>query len=250
MFHPRVIAVLLLSDNVLVKTTRFQYPVYIGDPINAVRIFNDFEIDELIILDIGATKNKTTFPFSLLEKIVLHAKMPLGIGGGFNTIEDITHALQLGAEKIILGTSAIQNESLIKHAVSTVGASAISICIDVKKGEGGDYYAYYLNGSQPAIIRPDTLARKMQSLGVGEIILQNIDNDGTMEGFDLNLLQSVSATLSIPVVALGGAGNISHLKQAFNIGKASAIAAGSMFVFYNNQKQVLINYPRNTLDIF
>lgn len=250
MFYPRVIAVLLLSDNVLVKTTYFQHPVYIGDPINAVRIFNDFEIDELIILDINASKNKTTFPFNLLEKIVIHAKMPLGIGGGFRTIEDITHALQLGAEKIILGTSAILDESLVQQAVSIVGASAISICIDVKKNKHGDYDAHYYNGTKSAVIPPQVLAKKMESLGVGEIILQNIDKDGTMEGFDLDLLQSVSSSVGIPVVALGGAGNITDLKQAFNIGKASAIAAGSMFVFYNKQKQVLINYPQNTIAIF
>ncbi len=242
MFLPRIIPVLLVSDNCLVKTTRFTAPVYIGDPVNAVNIFNDFYADELIILDIDATGKNTCFSFDLMQRIATVAQMPLAFGGGFNNINDIKKALQLGAEKILMSTSWFENPSLIKQASKEVGASAISVCVDVVR-QNDRYEVRYLNGKKKASLSLSETVQQIEAAGAGEIIIQSIDNDGTMEGYDLQLIQEVADKVTIPVVALGGAGNVNDISGVLKNCYASA-AAGSMFVFYNKQKGVLINYPK------
>lgn len=247
MFLPRIIPVLLVSNNCLVKTTRFTNPVYIGDPVNAVNIFNDFYADELIILDIDATGKNTCFSFELMQRIATVAKMPLAFGGGFNNISDIKKALQLGAEKIVIGTSWFQNPDLINQAAKEVGSSAISVCVDVVRKNDG-YQVKYLNGKKPTAIGLLETVGQIEAAGGGEIVIQSIDNDGKMNGYDLQLIQEVADKVTIPIVALGGAGSVNDITTVLKKCCASA-AAGSMFVFYNHQKGVLINYPKINLNL-
>ncbi|HBG70198.1 MAG: imidazole glycerol phosphate synthase subunit HisF [Bacteroidetes bacterium GWF2_43_63] len=243
MFRPRIIPVLLLKDQVLVKTVRFGNPKYIGDPINAVKIFNDLKADELVFLDIKATRESRCISVDFVREVGEEANMPFAVGGGISTIEQIRELTNAGAEKVIINTQAVLNKEFIRKASDTFGASTIVVCMDVKKKFLGDEQTYIINGTKASGLNPVEFAIEMQHQGAGEIIVQSIDHDGTMNGYDLNLIAKISAAVTIPVVALGGAGNLQHMRDAYHQAHATALAAGSMFVFYGPNKAVLINYP-------
>jgi cyclase len=233
----------LLKNSGLVKTIKFKDPTYLGDPINIIRIFNEKEVDELVFLDITATLEKRKPPFELLQKITDECFMPLGYGGGIHNLEDIQVITSLGVEKVIINSYASIDQSFISQAADRAGSQAIVVSIDVKKDLLGRYMVHTHSGRKNTGIDPVQYAQKMEAAGAGEIFLTSIDRDGTMQGYDLELIRKVATQVSIPVVACGGAGNIDDLSKAVKIGKANAAAAGSMFVFQGKHRAVLISYP-------
>jgi imidazole glycerol-phosphate synthase subunit HisF len=243
MFRPRVIPVLLFKDNGLVKSKAFKDHRYIGDPINAVKIFNDLKADELVFLDITATAEKRMIPVGFIKDIGEEANMPFAAGGGIRSIEDIRKVIAAGAEKVIIGSFAAENPDFIHEASETFGSSTIVVCIDVKKNFIGKEYTWIMNGSKSSGYSPVEFAKLMEQKGAGEIIIQSIERDGMMKGYDINLIKRISTAVKIPVVALGGAGNIAHLKEAYQDGFANGLAAGSIFVYQGPKHGVLINYP-------
>lgn len=243
MFRPRIIPVLLLKNNGLVKSKQFAKHQYIGDPMNAVRIFNDLLADELIFLDIDATKNGRCIHPDLVREIGEEANMPFAVGGGIQTISQIRSLIQAGAEKVIIGSEAIRNPNFIQEAANTFGSSTISVCMDVKKSFWGKPGVYSQNGKKLGDKNIIEFAKKIDQLGAGELIIQSIEKDGMFNGYDLSLIESISKAISIPVVALGGARDLSDMKEAYSKGYASALAAGSMFVYQGRMNGVLINYP-------
>jgi cyclase len=243
MFRPRVIPVLLLKNKGLVKTVRFDKSRYIGDPINAVRIFNDHKADELAFLDILASKENRLISIDFVRDVGEEANMPFSVGGGIKSIDDIRKIINAGAEKVIINSFAAQNPDFISAAADAFGSSTIVVCIDVKKKIFGGMQTYIIGGSKATGYNPLEFAQLMQEKGAGEIIIQSIEKDGMMDGYDIELIINITSNLTIPVIALGGAGNIDHLKEAYHIGKAGGLAAGSMFVYHGSKKGVLINYP-------
>jgi len=243
MFRPRVIPVLLLKDLGLVKGKKFKNYTYIGDPINAVKIFNDLGADELIFLDIEATNKKRLISMDFVKKVGVEANMPFGVGGGISKINQIKEIIALGAEKVILNTSAVKDFGFIESAVQEFGSSTIVVSVDVKKTFFQGLKVFTNSGKNLTKLDPLEHCIKMEKLGVGEIILNSIDYDGMMKGYDLKLIENISKSISIPVVASCGAGKFDDFNDAILRGKASAVAAGSMFVFHGPRNAVLINYP-------
>lgn len=243
MFRPRVIPVLLMRESALVKSIKFKDHKYIGDPINAVKIFNDLKADELVFLDIEASKNNRLISLDFVRDVGGEANMPFAVGGGIKTIENIKAVINAGAEKVVIGTHAARNPDFIKQAAYIFGSSAIVACIDVKKKLFRGQRTWILSGSRSTSYTPLEFARLMEQKGAGEIIIQSIEKDGTMAGYDIELIKSVSTAVSVPVVALGGAGKNEDLVDAFQNGCANALAAGSLFVYQSSKRGVLINYP-------
>jgi cyclase len=239
----RVIPVLLLRGKGLVKTVKFKDAKYVGDPINTVRIFNEKEVDELVFLDITATPEGRGPDFALLEDIAGEAFMPMAYGGGITTLDQITRVFSLGFEKVIINTAAYITPELISEAVSIYGSQSIVGCVDVRRTLWGRYelYTHSARTRQPVGLR-EHLAR-LERLGIGELLVNSIDRDGTQSGYDLKLLREVSRAVSVPVIACGGAGSIDDFAAAVTEGGASAVAAGSLFVFVGRYRAVLINYP-------
>jgi cyclase len=248
-FRPRVIPVLLLQNQGLVKTEKFKKPTYIGDPINAVQIFNDLQADEIVFLDIDASKNQALIDINFVREVGEEANMPFTVGGGIRSIEAIRDIILAGAERVIIGNYALENPDFIKEAALAFGSSTIAVCIDVKKNLFGKQKVYSLNGKKSWNYSPIDFAQLMEQKGAGELIVQSIDNDGSMTGYDLDLIHTIASAVTIPVIALGGAGEINHLKKAFHEAYASGVAAGSLFVFQNKSKGVLINYPQNLKEL-
>jgi imidazole glycerol-phosphate synthase subunit HisF len=243
MFRPRIIPVLLLRNKGLVKSVRFMNHRYIGDPINAVKIFNDLKADELVFLDILASTENRTISLEFVKNVGEEANIPFAVGGGISTIEHIQTIIGAGAEKVIINTAAARDPDFIHIASETFGSSTIVVCIDVRKKLFAKEQTWILNGNNPTGISPVDFAQKMEKNGAGEIIIQSIDNDGTMDGYDIPLIMKISQAVKIPVVALGGAGNLVHMKQAYKEGYANGLAAGSMFVYHGARNGILINYP-------
>jgi cyclase len=243
MFRPRVIPVLLLKDYVLVKSIKFKNYRYIGDPINAVKIFNDFKADELVFLDIEASKKKRLISLDFVKNVGEEASMPFAVGGGIRSVSDIKSIINAGAEKVIINTHAAENPDFIYEAADAFGSSTICVCIDVKKNIFGKTMTWVLNGSKATKYSPVDFARLMEEKGAGELIVQSIDRDGTMSGYDIGLIKEISENVKIPVVALGGGGTMEHLKQVYTEGFANGLAAGSLFVYQGPKRGVLINYP-------
>jgi len=239
----RVIPCLLLKGQGLVKTVKFKDPKYVGDPINAVRIFNEKEVDELIFLDITATPEKKEPPFRTISEIASECFMPLCYGGGIKTIEHIEKIFSLGVEKVSINTQAAENPALIKQAAELFGSQSIVASIDVKKSLFGKYEVYIQGGRKNTKLAPVSYAKHLEELGVGEIMLNSIDRDGTLQGFDLELTARVVEAVNVPVIACGGAGKVEDLAAAIKQGGASAAAAGSFFVFHGKHRAVLITYP-------
>ena len=245
MLRPRILPCLLLKGTGLVKTIKFQNPTYIGDSTNAVRIFNKKEVDELIFLDIMATKEARKPPSQLISQISDECFMPLAAGGGIRTLKDINDLLIAGAEKVVINTYAVENPAFIKEAARKVGSQSVVISIDAKKRVDGSYEVYTHGGTKPTGICPVNFARLCQEMEAGEIMICSIDRDGTMTGYDLRLIKMVADAVNVPVIACGGAGNLEDSSKAVKVG-ASACAAGSMFVFYGSRRAVLINFPTKT----
>ena len=243
MLLPRIIPVLLLRGKGLCKGVGFKKHVYVGDPMNAVHIFNEKEVDELLILDIEATAQGRTPPLDLIERVADQCLMPFGVGGGVATVEQARNILQAGAEKISLNTAALENPEFVTHLADSFGSQSVMVCLDVRKTWTGRRQVVTRRGSR--VISADVVAtaRAMAGLGAGELIIQCIDRDGTMAGYDLELTRAVSRAVDIPVIALGGAGTHEHLRAALTAGEASAAAAGSMFVFHGPRRAVLVTYP-------
>jgi cyclase len=243
MIRPRVIPILLLRGEGLVKGIQFKDYKYIGDPMNAVKIFSTKEVDELLFLDIYATSENRCISLDLVRKIADEAYMPFGVGGGIRTVKEIKDLLGAGAEKISLNTSAIENPGLINEAASFSGSQSVVVSIDVKKNWKGDYLVYSHSGSKSTSLHPVDWAVKVESYGAGEILLNSIDRDGTMKGYDLKLIADVTSAVNIPVIACGGAGSVKDIADAVHTASASAAAAGSFFVFHGPKRAVLINVP-------
>jgi cyclase len=235
--------VLLLRNKGLVKTVSFKNPRYIGDPINAVKIFNDLKVDELIFLDINASKEGRTVSVDLVKDIGDEAFIPFGVGGGIKNVSQIEHLLKAGAEKIIINTQAILNPKLIEESAKIFGSQSIVVSIDARKTFTGSYIVWIQDGSEKTSLNPVEAAIKAKDLGAGEIIINSIDLDGTMNGYDIKLIKSIADNVSIPVVACGGAGDLEHLREGYFDGNAHALAAGSLFVYHGPRRAVLINYP-------
>lgn len=243
MFRPRVIPVLLLKDLGLVKSVRFRNHQYIGDPINAVRIFNEMRVDELVFLDIDASANGRLVSLDFVRKVGEEASMAFSVGGGVRTLDDIKAVIGAGAEKVVIGSEAARRPDFVRRAADAFGSSTIVVCIDVKRSFFKGQRVWCVNGSRPTVFTPTEFADLMVSNGAGELILQSIDRDGTMEGYDIDLLQIVSGAVEVPVIALGGAGSLADLETAYRDGRASALGAGSLFVYQDRNRGVLINYP-------
>ena len=243
MFRPRIIPVLLLKNQGLVKSVKFKNHRYIGDPINAVRIFNDLQADELVFLDILASRENRTISLDFVKQVGEEANMPFSAGGGITTTDQIGEIIAAGAEKVVLNREAAGNPGFIEKAANRFGSSTITVCMDVKKNLFTSNTVRVLNGSKNTALKPTEYAKIAEESGAGELIIQSIDRDGTMEGYDIELIKEVSASVTIPVVALGGAGNLQHMNEAYEKGFATALAAGSLFVYHGSRRAVLVNYP-------
>lgn len=239
----RTIPCLLLRGAGLVKTVGFKHPTYLGDPRNVIKIFNEKEVDELIILDITATEQKREPNYDLLLELTSECFMPLGYGGGITNLQQIEKILKLGAEKVSLNTSAVENPGLITQAAAAFGSQSIVAAIDVKRKMFGKYETYIRDGKQKTGLDPVTLAKRLENAWAGEILLNSIDRDGTMKGYDLEILRQVTEAVMIPVIACGGAGSVQDFGLAVKQGGASAVAAGSIFVFHGRHRAVLISFP-------
>ena len=235
MLHPRVIPVLLLKDKGLVKTTQFQNPRYVGDVVNAIHIFNDKQVDELVLLDITATIEHREPDFDRIMQIADECFVPFTYGGGITRLEQITRLIRNGCEKVIINSAL--SPSLLRAAADKFGSQAIVASIDYRQNQ------VYINGGRTPIgIDPVTRVLQCVDSGCGEVLLNSIERDGMRAGYDLELIRKVSPLCSVPLTVCGGAGSLAHFREALDCG-ASAVAAGSFFVFYGKQKAVLISYP-------
>lgn len=241
--RPRVIPVLLLRGRALVKTVHFGASRYIGDPINAVKIFSDLHADELVLLDIDATRESRSIPVELVRAVGSEAAMPLAVGGGVRSIQGIRDLLSAGAEKIVLCTKAVEDPSFVRDASMTFGAPTIVVCLDVRKKRLRRPRVWSASATTSSRYVPVDFAKMMEDNGAGELIVQAVDRDGAMDGYDIDLLREISDAVSIPVIALGGAGKLDDLGRAHAEGRASALAAGSLFVHHGRHRGVLISYP-------
>lgn len=240
--YNRVIPCLLLSDGGLVKTRRFAKPRYVGDPINAIRIFNEKYVDELVFLDIQAARRGTEPDYDLIARIAGECFMPLCYGGGIRSLEVARRIVACGVEKIAVNSMAIERPTLLRELSDELGASSVVASIDVKRGLFGGDRVFHPGRRLATRLDPVDHARALVAAGAGEILLNSVDRDGEFCGFDLELIRRMSQAVRVPVVACGGAGQLEHMRDAVAAG-ASAAAAGSLFVFYGPHRAVLINYP-------
>lgn len=243
MLRPRVIPCLLVHDKGLVKTVQFKDPKYVGDPINAVRIFNEKESDELMVMDIDATTENREPDYKMIENLAAECRMPLCYGGGVKTVEQAHRIFSLGVEKIAISAAAIQTPELVTAMAERVGSQSVVVVLDVKKKMLGGYELYTHNGKKSTGKNPVEFAIKMQELGAGEIVVNSIDQDGMMKGYDLNIIDKIRKSISLPMTVLGGAGSLQDIGKLINQYGIIGAAAGSLFVFKGIYKAVLINYP-------
>lgn len=245
MARVRVIPCLLLRGHGLVKTRKFKDPVYLGDPVNAVHIFNEKEVDELILLDIDASREGREPDYELVAEIAGECFMPVAYGGGIKTLDQVRKLIRGGIEKVVINTAATESTEVIRAAADLFGSQAIVGALDVKKSLIGGYRVVSKSATVEVKVKLEDHIRNLLAAGAGEIFLNSVDRDGMMTGYDLQLIRSVANMVSVPVVACGGAGTVEHLKQAVHEGGATAVAAGSMFVFHGKLRGVLINYPQD-----
>ncbi|MFM1853733.1 MAG: Imidazole glycerol phosphate synthase subunit HisF [Bacteroidota bacterium] len=243
MLRPRIIPSLLLHENGLVKTVNFKAPKYVGDPINAVKIFNEKQVDELVFFDIDATVLNREPDYYLIEKLANQSRMPLCYGGGVKTVEQAQKIFSLGIEKIALSSAVVQNPNIVTQIAERVGSQSVIVVLDVKKKLFGGYEVYTHNGKKATGINPIKFAQELESLGAGELVINSIDQDGIMKGYDLNLIDKIVENISIPVTVLGGAGSLKDIESVIKKNGVIGVAAGSLFVFRGPYKAVLINYP-------
>jgi len=243
MLRTRVIPVLLLKDAGLVKTVKFKSPKYIGDPINAVRIFNEKEVDELVFLDISATPNKRKPNFNLIKDIASEAFMPFAYGGNITSMADIEKLFYIGVEKVIINSFLFKDNSFVKDVANYFGSQSVVAALDIKKNWRGKYHLYSISGQKRERIDVYEWIKILEDMGVGEFIVNSIDKDGMMTGYDIPIIKSIVSKSQIPVVPCGGAGNINDLIELIKETNISAVGAGSLFVYQGVHKAVLINYP-------
>lgn len=243
MLATRVMPCLLMHKGALVKTVQFKNPVYVGDPVNTVRIFNQKEVDELVLIDISATVDGYGIDFGTLEKVVTECFMPICYGGGVNNLDDMHRLYNLGIEKVSLSSAALNSPALVSEAASRFGSQAIVVTLDVRKNFFGKHVVRTHQGKIDTKLSPVEAARAMEKAGAGEIFLYSIDRDGTWSGFDLAVIRDVSHAVGIPVVACGGGGEMAHLQAAVKDAGASAVAIGSMAVFQAKDLGVLVKFP-------
>lgn len=239
----RIIPVLILQNEKLVKTIRFKNPTYIGDPINAVKIFNEKEVDEIVILDITATKEKREPNYTKIEEIASEAFMPFAYGGGITNLNQIEKLFKLGIEKVVLNSVLENNMDLVTEVANRFGSQSVIASIDVKKNLFGKTHAYKVSGSTKIDMPLGDYVKKLEQAGVGEFFINSIDRDGTYQGYDLVLIKQISSLVHTPIVACGGASSVEDFLPAIQHG-ASALAAGSMFVYTGATRGILINYPK------
>jgi cyclase len=242
MLRPRVIPVLLLKGAGLYKTVRFKDASYVGDPLNTMRIFNEKEVDEICVLDIGASTKPGGLQIDRIREIASESFMPLSYGGAVRSVDDVRAVFKAGIEKVVLNRLPFENPDEMRRIVAFAGSSGVVASIDVRRNWMGRYQVFTDHGARATKVGAVEAARSAEALGAGEILLTAIDRDGTMQGYDLDLISAVSAAVSVPVVACGGAATLQHMSEAMAAG-ASAAAAGSMFVYQGKHRAVLISYP-------
>lgn len=247
MLRPRITPCLLLDNGALVKTQFFDLPKYVGDPINAVKIFNEKEADEIIVLDISATKKSLSPNFSLIEKLAAECRMPLCYGGGVNSVEQTSQLINMGVEKVAVSSAAIARPALINEMVDAVGSQSVVVILDFYKKKNlfsNNYQLCSHNGKKFYQENPFSFFERCQKAGAGEIVINSVNNDGLMKGYDLSLVLKIKSLSKIPITFLGGAGSLNHIEELIkNFGIVGA-AAGSLFVFKGKYRAVLINYPK------
>jgi cyclase len=244
MLQSRIIPCLLIHNKGLVKTVKFKDAKYVGDPLNAVKIYNEKEADELIVLDIDASVEKNEPDYKLIERLALQCRMPLCYGGGIKTVEQALKIFSLGVEKIALSSAAIENPNLITQLADKVGKQSVVVVIDAKKKLLSSKYEVYMhNGKKSTGLNAVDWAKKAEELGAGEIVINSIDNDGLMTGYDLNLIDKIREVTNIPLTVLGGAGSYEDFNNLIRKYQVLGLAAGSFFVFKGKYRAVLINYP-------
>lgn len=244
MYRARVIPCLLLRGAGLVKTKRFADAVYVGDPVNAVRIFSEKEVDELVLLDIDASKDGREPNYELIAEVAGECFMPVAYGGGIRTLEQVRRVIRCGIEKVVINSAAYESTEVITQAAQVFGSQAVVGGVDVKKVLLGGYKPLAKSATVDPKIKLHEHLQRLVAAGAGEILLNSVDRDGMMAGYDVDLIEQVSAEVTVPVVACGGAGTVDHLKAGVAAG-ASAVSAGSMFVFHGKHRAVLISYPAN-----
>ncbi len=245
MHKVRVIPVLLLRGWGLEKSIRFSEPKYVGCPINAARVFNGKNVDELILLDIVATNERRGPQIEVVREIASESFMPFTVGGGIRSVDMMWELLQAGADRVVINTAAIERPELIRQGADRFGSQCMVASIDARRTADGAFEVCTHAGMHPTGLDPVAVARHMQEMGAGEIFLTSIDRDGTMDGYDTGLIRAVADAVSIPVIACGGAGSVAHLADAVYEGHASAVAAGAFFLFYGRRRTVLITYPKD-----
>jgi len=243
MLRPRIIPCLLVHDKGLIKSVNFKNYKYVGDPINAVRIFNEKEVDELMVLDIDASAEHRDPDYKMIENLAAECRMPLCYGGGVKTVEQAQRIFSLGVEKIGVSSAIFEDITLIHKMGEKVGTQSVVVILDVKKKVLGGYEVYTHNGRKKTGKNPVELVKELEKLGVGEIVINSIDQDGVMKGYDLTLIEKIREAISIPMTVLGGAGTLTDIEQVIAKFGIIGAAAGSLFVFKGVYKAVLINYP-------
>lgn len=246
MYRARVIPCLLVRGNGLVKTRRFKDAVYVGDPVNAIRIFSEKEVDEIAVLDIDASREGREPNYELISEMAGEAFMPMAYGGGVRTLDQVRRLIRSGVEKVVVNTAATESTDLLTEAAAVFGSQAVVGAVDVKRTLLGGCKVVARSATVDVKVSLEDHVRRLAGAGAGEILLTSVDRDGMMNGYDLDLIKRVAQCVSVPLVACGGAGTIDHLSQAIREG-ASAVCAGSMFVFHGKHRAVLINYPKEAL---
>lgn len=246
MLRPRIIPCLLVHKRGLVKTVNFKSHKYVGDPINAVRIFNEKQVDELMVLDIDATVENREPDYQMIENLAAECRMPLCYGGGVKSAIQAQRIFSLGVEKIAFSSAIVERPELVSELADQVGSQSLVAVLDVKKKLLGGYEVFIQNGRLSAKVKPVELIKKFSALGAGEIVINSIDNDGMMKGFDLPLIELCRASTDLPMTVLGGAGCLDHIGELIHRHGIIGAAAGSLFVFKGSYRAVLINYPTPT----
>lgn len=242
----RIIPCLLLSEGRLVKTVQFKSPRYIGDPVNTVRIFNELEVDEMCFLDISASQLKRPPEYDLLSQLSDECFMPLSYGGGIHSVEMAQKLFRCGFEKLVINSAAFNNKTLVSELANRFGSQSIVISIDVVKNILGHYSIRHANG----IEKKDPLqwAEEMQEAGAGEILLTSVKQEGTWKGFDIPLVKKITSGVDIPVIAHGGGGTATHIADVVKESRVNAVALGSMLVYQQKDRGVLINFPKDKIE--
>lgn len=244
MLRPRIIPCLLIRNKGLVKTVRFGDGKYVGDPINAVRIFNEKKVDELIVLDIDATRSGSEPDYVMIQKLAAECRMPFCYGGGITKVEQAQKIIGLGVEKVAVSAAAVEDPQIVADIAHKLGSQSVIAVLDIKKKRfGRNYEIWTHNGSNNSGKCPVEFAKVMQQFGIGEIVVNSITNDGAMQGYDIGILRQIRDAVSVPLTALGGAGSLSDLRTLLQELGVMGAAAGSLFVFKGVYKAVLINYP-------